>query len=112
MRAYTETLEYSEPMLTIIHPSSEFLSLNNSGTIPTEFAKLSYLETLSFRHTNITGNVEEVICRDGFEWDGVYADCVEELECSCCVNCCTNEECCDRDGQNCYSNEWIPIHEQ
>jgi len=64
------------------------------GTIPTELGLLTSLQDLIVYDNSLTGAVPNEVCalRDingGSLWY-LYADCVEEVECTCCTSCCVD----------------------
>ena len=64
------------------------------GTIPTELGLLTSLQWLSVCDNFLTGAVPNEVCalRDinGGSLEDLYADCVEEVECTCCNGCCVD----------------------
>ena len=85
----------------------EFLMLNKNprltGDLPDSLSQWEEMRAIFMDGTNITGNVEEVICElPNFEiMDGkeiAYGDCFNgNFECHCC-------ECCDPDDATCSSS--------
>ena len=65
-----------------------------TGTIPTELGMLTSLQRLWVNDNSLTGAVPNEVCalrniNGGSMWY-MYADCVEELECTCCTYCCVD----------------------
>jgi Leucine Rich repeats (2 copies) len=56
-----------------------------TGTIPSELSKLTSLKYLYLAENSLTGSGDSVCTIPSLE---VYrADCVSEMDCSCCTNC-------------------------
>ena len=59
-----------------------------TGTVPTELAQLTQLSVLSFEGTSVVGTIPNEICMMGIQ---VAADCITEVQCSCCFECCFDD---------------------
>ena len=63
-----------------------------SGSLPSEMTKLSLLHTFHLQRNRFWGDADPVACHSDSMRSG--ADCLEEIECSCCEFCCSDVECC------------------
>ena len=76
-----------------------FIGANNfSGTLPIEMTNLS-LQKFHFQTNKLWGDADPVACHsDSIQEAG--ADCLVEIECSCCNFCCNETHCCVYDDGN------------
>ena len=65
-----------------------------TGTVPLGFGVHPSLLSFSIQNTSISGGVEEAFCNQSSLLVEVSADCQAEVTCSCCTECCGNEEDC------------------
>jgi len=57
-----------------------------SGVIPVTIDNWVNVQIAHFRNNNLTGSLEG-ICNNAMDLQTVTADCVSEVECSCCNVC-------------------------
>mmetsp|Transcript_13108 Transcript_13108/g.18560 ORF Transcript_13108/g.18560 Transcript_13108/m.18560 type:complete len:908 (+) Transcript_13108:46-2769(+) len=62
-----------------------FNSNELSGVIPSEIGKMTKLQKFNVSDNNIVGNVSDAICDLRVTY--LIADCLESVECSCCLEC-------------------------
>ena len=79
-----------------------------SGTIPTEMLQLTSLEQLFVQENFFTGQIPAELCTDPFDFESLYADCLDSqvavppVTCDCCSACYDimgNWEFCDYDSE-------------
>lgn len=60
------------------------------GRIPTSYRSLLNLKSLYIEGTNLTGNVDLILCGRKVNFTNFYANCDGQgkIECSCCTHCC------------------------
>ena len=66
-----------------------------SGELPTQIQNLKQLTNLGIQHTDITGNIDGIVCTGDrpLPFLELYADCLTpdaDVTCSCCTHCCTS----------------------
>jgi hypothetical protein len=71
--------------LTFFRVSSNALT----GTIPASIGNWSQIKFAFFQNSQFTGTMPNGICRyiDETNGEGLFADCVSEITCSCCTTC-------------------------
>jgi hypothetical protein len=96
------TKSLDQPMKLIHANLISTISLGENkltGTVPLEMESLPLLETFHFHGNNLTGNADLIVCNatdTSLAIADAGADCLEEVECSCCRFCCDDKICCDR----------------
>ena len=60
-----------------------------AGTLPASFHKLTQLGSLRLYQNDLTGDISEEMCnlKTHFGLGYIAADCIDEVECSCCDKC-------------------------
>lgn len=61
-----------------------------TGTIPSELGNIIPLQYFHFFENSFTGSVDRFFCGD-HTWISLVGDC-SEVDCSCCTDCCYDEE--------------------
>ena len=74
--------------------SSLFLAANQlTGTVPSELAQLPALEFMFLQGNELNGDLKPFCDRPNW-LDQLGADCVAEVQCTCCTYCCDERELC------------------
>ena len=84
---------------SIIQEQSSGLFNFFEGTIPTEMLQLTDLRVFSFFKNDIVGELPTDFCGATYNFEVLRADCVEEVTCDCCTECCIDDGLCTTDSK-------------